>query len=184
MCFLPQPTRQIGDRQAPLKVGIFGSVQARKGQLQSIEAVGLLKKNHQTGVQLHIFGYDHFFPEYKLECEAIIAKYDIKDQVEFHGFVRDPSGPLKDLDVVLCASDWESMPQAVLEGMASRKLIVTPLVGGLVEILSGSNGIVIPNNSAISICEGLAKAASLTEEELEEKVALAQRGRRTGNEER
>jgi glycosyltransferase involved in cell wall biosynthesis len=148
-----------------LQIGLFGTVQPRKGQLQSIEAMGLLARDHGIKVCLNIYGYDHFFPEYISECLAMAAKYSVGEQLSMKGFVSDTAAELAHIDIVLCASDWESLPQVILEGMAARSLIVAPKVGGIAEVISNTNGILLNSNASEEICAGLLKAVKLEETE-------------------
>ena len=165
---------RVWQKRAP-KIGIFGTVQARKGQKQSIEAIGMLAREHGVDASLDIFGYDHFFPDYLAECRAVAKQYQIENRVRFHGFVQDTASVLSGLDIVLCASDWESLPQVILEGMAARKLVVTPGVGGVSEVVSNKDGIIIRDNSAAEICEGLLRVLNLDEKELANRLDLAQK---------
>jgi O-antigen biosynthesis protein len=156
-----------------MRVGIFGTVQPRKGQLQAIEAVGLLATKFGIRANLEICGYDNFFPDYVAQCREMMSRYDIEDQIHFRGFVKNTPEILDNIDIVLCASDWESMPQVILEGMAARALIVSPLVGGVGEILSKNSGVVIENNSPEAICEGLIDAYRMSLEDVNCRMTLA-----------
>jgi glycosyltransferase involved in cell wall biosynthesis len=162
----------LKSREKP-SIGLFGTVQARKGHLQAIEAIGLLKHQHGIECTLNIYGYDHFFLDYLNDCKSMAVKYGIESNVIFHGFVKNTAEVLKDTDIVLCASDWESLPQVIIEGMAAKKIIVTPLVGGVAEVISNDNGIVLQDNSADSICRGLLTALEMDAEEIKAKLELA-----------
>lgn len=157
-----------------LRIGMFGTLQPRKGQLKAVEAIGRLHHEHGIEIYLDIFGYDHFFQDYVDECKSIALHYKVDKYVKFHGFVQNTAMMLRTVDIVLCASDWESMPQTILEGMAARKLIVSPLVGGVGEILSNKCGIVIDNNSAEEICIGLLRAIRLDASDLKSRLELSQ----------
>lgn len=159
--------------QHELTIGLFGTVQERKGQLQAIEALGILQREHGITAHLEIYGYDHFFPDYVEACRKMARRYGIERQISFAGFVPDTTAALRNIEVVLCASDWESLPQVILEGMAARRLVVTPLVGGVAEVVSNRNGVVIRDNSAQAIVDGLLEASLMPHDELERRLSLA-----------
>uniref|UniRef100_Q01R65 Glycosyl transferase, family 2 n=1 Tax=Solibacter usitatus (strain Ellin6076) TaxID=234267 RepID=Q01R65_SOLUE len=145
-----------------LTFGIFGTLQPRKGQLQAIEAIGLLRKQCDTVIRLRLYGYDHFFPDYLASCREMAERYGVSDRVSFPGFVTDTAKALRDVDAVICASDWDSLPQAILEAMAAGRLVIAPAVGGIPEVVSRSTGILMPDNTAVSICRALTEALRLS----------------------
>ena len=163
----------FSSKNAVPTIGMFGTVQPRKGQLQAIEAVGMLIRDQGIEVDLKIYGYEHFFPDYIARCKNASKHHDIESHVFFEGFIPDAIEILHEMDIVLCASDWESLPQAVLEGMAAQRLVVTTSVGGVEEVLSDRSGIVIPDNSPKAIRDGLLKALRLSDNELKSRLGLA-----------
>ncbi len=154
------------------RIGLFGTVQARKGQLQAIEALGGLQKEG-LNVELDIYGYTQFFPEYVDDCKRMASEYSVSDRVRFHGFRRDVASEFLKLDILLCASDWESLPQVILEAMAAGVLVVAPAVGGIAEVVSDATGVLLRDNSVAEISRGLREACSLSEEQRAARVELA-----------
>jgi glycosyltransferase involved in cell wall biosynthesis len=169
----PRPRQAGGSGERSLAIGLFGSIQARKGQLQAIEAVGLLKREQGVAVQLRLFGYDHFYPEYLALCQQMVEHFDIGDLVSFEGFVREPVVPLREIDAVLCASDWESLPQVILEAMAAGRLVIAPNVGGVGEVISERTGILMPSNNVACIREAVERLLRLTPDQWNARVSLA-----------
>jgi glycosyltransferase involved in cell wall biosynthesis len=167
--FQDEPSPPAGE----LTMGMFGTLQPRIGQLQAIEAVGLLKSQTGQHVRLRLYGYDHFYPDYLAACKEMVERYGIADLVSFHGFVPDHSAALREVDVLLSASDWESIPLTILEAMAGGHLVVAPNVGGIGEILSHRTGILMPDNSAGSISNALGEVLKLSVDEWKNKADLA-----------
>jgi glycosyltransferase involved in cell wall biosynthesis len=163
-------SRAAGDE---LTIGLFGTLQPRKGQLQAIEAIGLLRKQRDTVIRLRLYGYGHFFPDYLAACKEMAERYRVSALVSFHGFVADTATALRDLDAVICASDWESLPQAILEAMAAGRLVIAPNVGGIAEVVSRRTGILMPDNTVSSICRALNEALRLSTDDWLEKTKLA-----------
>lgn len=156
-----------------VSIAVFGTLQPRKGQLQAIEAVGLLRKETAQTVHLHLFGYDHFFPNYLASCVEMAEKHGVSEFVHFEGFVRDPRASLQAADILLCASDWESLPQAILEGMAAGLLVVAPNVGGITDVVSNRTGILMADNSASSIRAAIGRALALSTADWKQRTTLA-----------
>jgi glycosyltransferase involved in cell wall biosynthesis len=165
----PSPVASDGN----LTVGIFGTLQPRKGQLQAVEAVGFLKSQLGLSIRLQLYGYDHFYPDYLEACKDTAERYGVSDLVSFPGFVTDHAAALRNVDVLLCASDWESIPLTVLEAMASGRLVIAPNVGGIGEIVSARTGILMVDNTPSSICRAFATALKLTADEWKNKTTLA-----------
>lgn len=144
-----------------VKVIISGTLQKRKGQLQAILAIGELKRIG-IEVELHLFGYTNFYPDYIDKCRLVISEYNLENNVFLHGFNDKPTEYLRDTDILLCTSDNESLPQAVLEAMAAGALVVSTPAGGISEIIIDNyTGILIKDNQPKSIIEGIKRALSL-----------------------
>jgi O-antigen biosynthesis protein len=182
LSFVPHQYFDIGDsadatvapaQEGGLTVGLFGTVQPRKGQLQAVEALGLLRKRSNVNVRLRLYGYKDFCPDLVSACEQMAERYGVSDEVSFAGFVSDTAAALREVDVVLCASDWESMPQAILEAMAAGILVIAPRVGGIAEVVSPGTGVLMPDNTPASICQALVKVLGLTCDEWRDKTNLA-----------
>lgn len=155
-----------------LTLGIFATLQARKGQLQAVEAVGLLKKQFGLRVHLRLHGYDHFYPDYLDACKEMARRYEISDLLSFSGFTS-LAAPLCEVDILLCASDWESLPLTILEAMAAGRLVIAPNVGGIGEVVSQRTGILMPDNAPASICQAIITALQLTPDEWRNRTDLA-----------
>ncbi len=182
MSYVPDEFFEVGDSASAigppaqdgcLRIGLFGSLQPRKGQLQAVEAVGRLKSMLGASARLQFFGHDHFYPDYLAACKQMAEQSGIAHLVSFCGFVKDSGAAMRNVDVVLCASDCESMPQAILEAMASGRLVIAPGVGGIADMVSHGTGFLMPDNSAASILQALAKVLRLTAGEWRDKVDLA-----------
>ncbi|MBV9508066.1 MAG: glycosyltransferase [Acidobacteriia bacterium] len=182
MSYVPDRYFELGDETGKVAgrpagremvIGMFGSIQPRKGQLQAVEAVGLLKTQSNRSVRLRLFGYDHFYPVYLGACREAVQRYGISDLVSFSSFVPDHAAALRDVDVVLCASDWESLPLTVLEAMAAGRLVIAPNVGGIPEVVSRRTGILVPDNTARTLCRAFAETLDLTDGEWRDRTRLA-----------
>lgn len=124
----------IRNKKKEVNLLISGTLQERKGQAKVIKAIGMLK---QEGIiiNLKLLGYDHFFMDYKAYCEELIQQYHIESQIIFKGFCENMEEELSDIDALVCASDVESFPQAILEAMAKKVPIISTPVAGVPELI-------------------------------------------------
>ncbi len=163
--------------QERLTVGVFGSVQPHNGQLEAVEAIGMLKRNGAE-VALWLFGYEHFNPAYVAECKGLVEKYGLAGLVTFCGFAEDRAEAMRELDAVLCASDRGAIPEELPEAMAAGRLAMAPACGGMAELISRKTGIPMADRSAASIAQAVHSARTMTGAERREKT---ERARGTAN---
>ncbi|TPK07404.1 glycosyltransferase [Mesorhizobium sp. B2-5-7] len=144
--FLPRKGRNFAVQRS-LQIVVSGTLQPRKNQLAAIKAALLL---HKAGydVTVHVIGYDDLHSDYAQECRDYVAKQRLDDRVIFHGFVSDPERFYAFCDVLLISALDESMPQTMLQAMASGVAVVSPSVGGVSEVIKHRyNGLIAKDNS-------------------------------------
>lgn len=79
------------------------------------------------------------------ELQALAQQLGVDGDVEFTGYLKDPSARLTDFDLFALSSDTEQLPIALLEAMAVGMPVVATRVGDVGDILSN----VSPDN----LCE-------------------------------
>ena len=112
----------------PLRLVVTGTLQPRKRQAETIEAVGRLS---QAGLdcRLDLYGYTHFYPDYLARCHQLIAHWGLQERVALQGFAAEMWRALADADACRL-STAESFPSALKEAMAAGLLVVaTPVAG-------------------------------------------------------
>ncbi len=138
-----------------INIMLLAALHWRKGQARSIEAVAILKQKGII-VDLKLIGYDYFFPDYKKECEELIEKYKLYNQVKITGFCDDVMTVMRQSDALLCASDNESLPQSVIEAMAQGIPVITTPVDAVPEMLTdGYNGYLSKGYDPMHIAEAI-----------------------------
>ncbi|MFI0803315.1 Glycosyltransferase involved in cell wall bisynthesis [Amycolatopsis lurida] len=76
-------------------------------------------------------------------------------KVRFLGTREDVPDLLAAADLTVLTSDWEGLPLAVLESMASGRPVVATDVGGVRDVLSGGAGVVVPPGDPQAVAEAL-----------------------------
>jgi O-antigen biosynthesis protein len=143
------------------QLALIGTLQPRKSQLETIEAVGILLKE---GLNLHLnfYGYTHFYPEYIAQCERRIDADGLQGKVTFHGLVSGVEEVLQRTDILLSLSTDESFPGTIGEAMAAGVLVVATPVGGIPElVIDGVSGILCSGTSVEAMGDGIRRALAL-----------------------
>ena len=88
----------------------------------------------------------------------------LRDNVHWLGHRDDVPGLLKSADVVVHASLWEGMPNAVLEAMAARRPVVGTAVEGTEDlVVPGRTGWLVPPRDVTALGHALIEAADSPE---------------------
>jgi len=94
----------------------------------------------------------------------LAARPALRDRVRWLGARDDVPGLLKSADVLVIASLWEGMPNAVLEAMAARRAVVGTAVEGTEDlVVPGQTGWLVPPRDPAALATALADAADRPE---------------------
>lgn len=110
-------------------------------------------------LQLVIYGEGELKKQYIKLCEVL----NISDKVSFPGFVDNVTEKIKDASLFVLSSDYEGMPNALIEAMAvGLPCISTDCDGGGARFLidSGKNGILVPVRNPDALAEGICSVIS------------------------
>ena len=84
----------------------------------------------------------------------------LRENVHWLGHRDDIPGLLKSADVLVHASLWEGMPNAVLEAMAARRPVIGTAVEGTEDlVIPGRTGWLVPPRDVAALCHALIEAA-------------------------
>lgn len=120
--------------QGGVLFGTVGRLAPVKGQIFLLEAfAGFIRSG--ANAWLVIAGTGTLENELKKSAENLA----VRDRVMFLGYRNDIPMVLKALDCFVLPSLSEGHPLALLEAMASGKMVIASDVGGIPEILSGSD---------------------------------------------
>lgn len=126
-------SKQKYNENKHLQLLIAGDVKPGKGQLDVVKAVGQLKQQGTT-VILNVAGKCTDV-DYKEKIEKCIEDYKIKDNVIFHGMIKDMNALRSKMDVGIVASSLEAFGRVTIEGMLAHLCMVGCNSGGTKELI-------------------------------------------------
>lgn len=112
---------------------IAGTLQENKGQHLAIRAFNQLKKKGYKNIKLYIAGGD---PNgYLKYLKSLIKEYNIENDVEYLGFVKNMTEIRKKVDIELLCSESEAFGLVVVEAMLAGNVIIASNSGATSEII-------------------------------------------------
>lgn len=129
-----------------------GRCVGQKRQDLLIQASAILDNLGRT-IQTVIAGDGHL----RNDLIAQIKKYDLGDSCRVTGACEDPREWYAQASIFVLCSDYEGMPNVIMEAMAFGLPIITTPAGGATELIGhNSNGIVVPCNDAATLANAIA----------------------------
>jgi len=144
-------------------LGLLGTVYERKGQLQFVEAAGLV---HRAFPEAHFIlaGGEFGTGEYLRRVLRRAAELGIADHVHYLSYRSDYVNVIKSLDIYVLASTLDMLPLVVLEAMACGKPVVAARSGGVAEaVLDGVTGRLVDVGDVSQMAEALGELLSRPE---------------------
>lgn len=123
----PQMLSQSVPDREDLVIGFFGRLVAEKGVDVLLRAIKSLSK-----VRVEIFGDGPA----QSHLRELADSLNLRDRVNFNGYVSDVWPAMSAADAVCVPSVWEeAFPYSVLEAMAIGKPVIASIAGGLPEVV-------------------------------------------------
>ena len=92
----------------------------------------------------------------RAQLEAMSERSGLAGRVHFAGQQDEVQTWLAALDVFVLSSDWEGMPNALLEAMAAGLPVVATAVGGTPEVVvDGVTGLLVPPRAPAALAEAI-----------------------------
>ncbi len=92
----------------------------------------------------------------RAQLKAMSEQLGLGDHVHFTGRQDDVRSWLAAMDVFVLSSDWEGMPNAVLEAMAVGLPVVATAVGGTPEVVvDGETGLLVPPRDPAALAQAI-----------------------------
>lgn len=134
-----------------------------------IVTVGKMTKQKNQVLMIKAFNrIHHLFPEYKLiifgegilrdNLQKIIDKLQLSEYIEMPGYVNNIYECIKDASLFVLSSDYEGIPNALIEAMAlGLPCIATDCKGGGVKSLINNreNGLIVPARDEKSLANAM-----------------------------
>lgn len=139
------------------KIVAIGRLSSQKNYPMMLKAFELFARQNPT-YSLHIFGMEYFGRD---ELEKLASELGIEKQVFFEGVKEDICSSICDAKLYLLSSNWEGMPNGMLEAMAMGLVcIVTNCSYGISEIITNKeNAILIDVNDYKAMASAMEKCA-------------------------
>ena len=133
-----------------LVAGWVGRISAEKGPEIMIEA---LSASASADVTLSVIGSGPM----ERELRALADARGVAHRIRWHGVVPEAGRYLPAFDALLLTSWTEGTPIVLLEAMSARVPIVTTAVGGVPDVLSEGEAILVPAGDSAAIGRALAE---------------------------
>ncbi len=137
-----------------------------------VVSVGRLKPQKNQRMLLEAFALFHKqFPDYSLvvygegdmrdELVRLAANLGVKDSVSFPGNETDIFSKLSEAAMFVLSSNYEGMPNALLEAMCVSLPVVSTKVSGAVDlIIDGENGLLVDCGNSNQLADAMIKMMS------------------------
>ncbi|MBV9971239.1 MAG: glycosyltransferase, partial [Xanthobacteraceae bacterium] len=154
---------ELGIRDEEIAVTLLGTVCARKGQLDLVEALRLLPGGLPSKLRVFIVGDRP--NDYSTKLRAAAQQLSGNDTVRLH-IVPETAEPLMYLqasDIGVCTSRVEAYPRVILEKMYfGLPLITTPVFGIAEQVRAGVNGLFYQPGDVAELAAHLVRLAGDT----------------------
>jgi D-inositol-3-phosphate glycosyltransferase len=125
---------ELGLDPDALVLACIGTVEARKGQLALVRAFSRIPADRRTGVQLAFTGVGD--SPYSHALRTAVADAGLADVVTLHPVTPDIWPSYLAADVLVSASDIESVPRTMLEAMLMGRPVAATAAFGVGELVS------------------------------------------------
>ncbi|MHB1846306.1 MAG: glycosyltransferase family 4 protein [Deltaproteobacteria bacterium] len=140
---------------------MMGTIERRKGQTLLAQAFGEVAQRYEDAYL--VFVGDTHSP-YSKALRRCLASMHLGDRVRVLPVTPDIATWYRASDVLVCASDIESMPRSVLDAMSYGAVILATSVFGLPEVITDAEtGFLFEANSLRAAIVGLERVLSLDE---------------------
>mgnify|MGYP001589363332 CR=1 FL=1 len=161
----PKNTR-APDNRYPI-LATLGRLSPEKGQVFLLEALKSVTKEFPDALLL-VIGDGAL----RQELESFAEKENLSNNVRFTGLCDEPAQLLKDIDIFILPSLYESFGIVLLEAMAQGKPVIASNVNGIPEVVvDNQTGILVPPANPQALSEAIIKLAN--DKELAREMGIA-----------
>jgi len=139
----------LGVAADDLRVGFVGRLSPEKGPDVLLSAAARI----DAAIQLSFVGEGRERPA--LETRA--QEMGVGSRVTWHGAVPDAARLLAAFDVLVLSSRTDGTPIVLFEAMAAGVPIVASAVGGMPELLTAADAVLVPPDDPAALAESIAR---------------------------
>ena len=127
----------------------------------------MFTKKH-SGYHLHIYGLGNLEDELKV----LVKQSNLEEFVHFEGFCGDIHEKIKDAEQFVLSSDYEGMPNALMEAMLMGLPCISTKCSGVGEIVTNEvDGILVPLKNASALADAMSRLSD--DKDLRDKLGQA-----------
>jgi glycosyltransferase involved in cell wall biosynthesis len=141
--------RRLGLAGSDWVVGWVGRLSREKGADVFLEALALLP---QSGWTASIIGAGDERPALETRVRAL----GISDRLRWHGLLPNAAALYRAFDVWVLSSRTEGTPIALFEAMAARVPVVATTVGGVPDVVSSAEALLVPSEQPRDLAAAIA----------------------------
>jgi glycosyltransferase involved in cell wall biosynthesis len=143
--------------EGKFKVALVGRISPVKGVEDFVEAAALVaQKRGDAGFVIVGPVEDEALFE---KVKTAIKRRALSDRIVFTGRRKDVPALMQEIDLLVCSSLSEGLPNSCLEAMAASKAVVATRCGGAEElIVNGENGYLVPVGNHLELAQAILKA--------------------------
>jgi D-inositol-3-phosphate glycosyltransferase len=160
--------RRLGIDEQTRVLLCLGSIEARKSQAMLAAAFAQVADAHPRA-QLVLVGEtdEPYSAQYTAGLHEYVRRAGLRDRVRIEPVTDDPYAWHAVADLVVCASDVESLPRVILEAMAFGTPVLSTRVFGVPELIEdGRTGYLCEMRDAAGLAGALDRVLSAPPEEL------------------
>jgi glycosyltransferase involved in cell wall biosynthesis len=146
----------------------LGSIEARKSQAMLAAAFARIAERHPRA-QLALVGEtdDAYCADYRAALREFARRAGLGARIRIEPVTADPYGWHAAADVLVCASDIESLPRVIVEAMVFGTPVLSTRVFGVPELIEdGVTGYLCDVRDAASLADGLERVLEAPAQEL------------------
>lgn len=142
---------------ANLRLCFVGKLTPRKNVNILIESISEVQKS--LNVSLVIVGDSD--DEYLKTLQQLVEEFKLENSVTFVGYQKDVSSFIRESDILVLPSSWETFGLVLLEAYAEKRPVIASKVGGIPEVVvDGETGVLIEPDNRSEITNAILKLGS------------------------
>jgi glycosyltransferase involved in cell wall biosynthesis len=125
-----------------LKIAIFGAISPRKNQLETLEAIKILKDQGKDKIRVDLYGDAVANVQYVGLIKKYIKDNSLGDIIKIKGYTTSVYETMNEYNIVISNSSYEPFGRTIVEAQLFGRIVIANNTGGSVELVShGETGL-------------------------------------------